>query len=341
VTKYWGRFREDMMTHVRTEWFGAVEHSIMLQCRCANPAGVMAKSVRMIAQRASGDRLTHVVTEEDVSRSLHRLVEAGHCVWYRELETIWWVNMADEQRPAGCDDDDPFWTLLGNQLVPKLAAQVRLGLFRRYPHLNPAKPSDVEVLPVLDAVELRQFGLFPTDTDADADPNADAETNSTRRFSRLGSHSGFRSNADTQKRKRKAATVHASHIEAVIREINDARAQLVPNSRGYRLDSKNQREWVRRATKRESATLEDWKCRIRNMLEACKRHEFWVQHFSLEHIHRPKNWEKWGDDSSLPPMPTRKGGGGGGPPIADFGGEPSSYGAPVTTELDDDAGVPL
>lgn len=285
--RYWGRIREDFLTHPRTEWFSAIEQSLILQCRCANPLGVLQRSTAHMARVASGDRGLITVTCEMIERSIARLVSSEHCVWYREIETLWWVNMADEQQPNRGNPTSEYWNQLRAQLVPKLDNQVREGLFRRYPRLDPKKSGNHEDVEPATFAEVAQVGLFLPDTDTEPDTEPEGE-----RANKLAPNSPRRGSGSHR--------IHGAFIDAVIDCLNEHRARVVPNARGFRRTSKSQREFVRRVTRRESATLEDWRVRISNLTEAARRDRFWVAHLTLQYLSRAGSWDKWEHESSIP-----------------------------------------
>ncbi len=93
--RFYGRFREDLLSHEKTASMSALEVHVMIQCRCANAIGLMERSIRRMAREASGPVFDFSC--DDIDRALRALVERQLIVWWRELETIWWVEMADEQ----------------------------------------------------------------------------------------------------------------------------------------------------------------------------------------------------------------------------------------------------
>lgn len=318
--KLWGKVRNDFLTHERTGCFGCVRQSIFLQCRAANRMGVLQRSMQTIARKASGDGTIITVTVDMVEKAIASLVEANHCIWFRELETLWWVNMADEQAPSNPSAISNYWAQLRTQVVPQLENQLRKLAIQRYPELARKKRSDDESVQRADIADLRQVGLFLPDKDVDEDPDEDEDEPPT-------------SGSVSPQRRSMKSRVHGTFIDAVIGAFNERRSRIVPNARGIRQSSKKQRGYVRVATKRERATLDDWTTRIDNLVEACRRDEFWLQHLSLEHLHRPKNWDKWGDESRLPPKPRSPRGPGGSHGPSDFSGPDESFGVP-----DDDNG---
>lgn len=285
----WGKVREDFRTHPRTSWFSAIEQSLFLQCRCANQIGVLERSLAGMAREASGNRGLITVTPELIEKAIGLLVAGRHCVWYREIETLWWVNMADEQQPKPGDGRAQYWAQLGTQVVPKLGTQVREGLLRRYPQLDPKKSGDYEDVKPVDFADIAQVGLFVSDTDTEPDPEPEGE-------------GARKPGPSSPRRGGRSGRVHGSFIDSVIDCFNEHRSAVLPNTRGVRRDSKTARDWVRKATRREGATLEDWRLRITHLCEAARRDPFWQAHITtLEYLHRRGAWEKWEHESAIPP----------------------------------------
>ena len=135
----WGKFREDIETHLRTEWFGALELSIMVQCRCASRLGIMERSLLQIANRASGPTLS--VDRDAVYESL-RLLSKGprpHIVFWADLETIWWVEMADEQQETAASRQAEWWEHRRSE-VRRLRLPIARAFAERYEQARSLDP---------------------------------------------------------------------------------------------------------------------------------------------------------------------------------------------------------
>lgn len=299
VDVFYTKTRVDVLHHKSTEWFSVLEHGIRLQCQCANQAGVLERSVAAMARIASGDGQLLTVTPEQVEQSISRLTATGHVVWWREREVLWWVEMADEQRPSEPSKASDFWARIRDQVLPKLINQIRHLICERYPDLISGKPSDIGLISSDSKPDLHQTHLFrPLDRDREQDQDRDQVREKGR--------ASAPSTRSRRKRSRtRTADVDGALITRVIECMNEHRAAVIENASGFGTDSKTQRGWVAKATAREGATFEDWALRIGHLAEAASRDSFWVPHLTLQYLHWQKNWEKWEHESAIPP---RRGG---------------------------------
>ncbi len=311
---FWTKTRVDVLNHRSTHWFSDREHGLRLQCQCENQLGLLERSLASMARIASGDGRTVTVTAGDIEESISRLASAGHVVWFREFEVLWWVEMADEQKPPGTEDQVKFWNQIRDQVVVKLVNQIRRLICDRYPHLISKNPSNDGVVEKRSGPDLHQIPIWGNQ-DRELDEELDRDQERENKPSR-DSATGPRSRSGSKSR----SSVDATLVDRVIALINEHRARLIENAVGFRTDSKSQRRWVEKATKREGASFEDWKLRIGHLAEAASRDEFWIQHLTLQYLHWAKNWEKWEHASSIP-APRRGSNGGGG--SGSGGGSPS------------------
>lgn len=291
----WSRTRIDVLTHERTGWFSALEHTLRLQCQCADAAGILERSIASIARIASGDRSVLTVTPEMVRASITRLQETGHVMWFDDLEVLWWVEMADEQQPDPGPSRARYWAKLAVIVRPKLGNQLRAAVQSRYPCLVDKKSLEIKPSQAAPPKLVNQVGFSPLDLDSDRDSDLDpkrerktGDAGPTRRARRA--------------RKRSARQVDAALIDAVIDSANKHRSSVIDGARGLRRTSESLRGWVAKATKRENASLADWELRLGHLAEAARRDDFWVPHLTsaLEHLHRRRNWERWGHASAIP-----------------------------------------
>ncbi len=289
----WRRTRIDVLTHRRTHWFSAIEHNLRLQCQCANRAGVLERSMTLMARVASGDAKTLTVTPPMIRAAITRLSASGHVQWFPEAETLWWVNMADEQQPDLGTNRAKFWTQLGHQLGPKLVNQVRVAVQTRYPDLKLENTSDRRAEGPAPPNLETQLGFLPL-----KEKEKEEERERTKSRSDLEPPSPRRRRPGSQP----SRVVDPALIDAVIDCANEHRAAVIAGTRGLRRDSKCQRSWVAKATLREQATLEHWQRRLAHLAQAAANDDFWRPHLSsaLEHLHRAKNWERWAHHSAVP-----------------------------------------
>lgn len=285
----WTKTRIDVLGHQSTHWFSEREHGLRLQCQCENQLGLLERSLGSMARVASGDGRTVTVTTGDIEESIARLANTGHVVWFREFEVLWWIEMADEQSPSGSEEQVRFWNQIRDQVVVKLVNQIRRLICERYPRLISKKSSDDATVGKRSGPDLHQIPIFGNqDRELDEDQDEDQDREKPSREDATGPRSRSKSSGD------------GTLVDRVIGLINQHRTSLIENVVGFRTDSKSQRKWVEKATKRESATFDDWRLRIEHLAEAASRDEFWVQHLTLQYLHWAKNWEKWEHASAIP-----------------------------------------
>lgn len=286
--------RIDVRAHKKTRWFSDIEHGLRLQCHCANRFGILERSIVSMAREASGDGVTLTVTPQQIEQSISRLSSTGHVVWFREVEVLWWVEMADEQQPPDPQKRANFWTQLRTQLLPKLVNQVRLAICARYPFLGSGKTEESQE-PRGELVN--QVGLFGS---LDRDKDQDLDRDQDRVTPNRGPAIRGRSRGKPMARAKRDRVVDPGLIDAVIECFNEHRSALIEGGTGYRTDSSCHRKPIAKATKREGASIDDWRQRIARLAEAAARDEFWLPHLTPEHLHWAKNWERWSHDSSIP-----------------------------------------
>ena len=296
---FYSKTRIDAMSHDRTRWFSEREHGLMLQCKCGNRFGIIERSLAAMARKASGDSQTLTVTPEEIEKSISRLSNDGHVVWFREHEILWWVEMADEQEPTDPAKRPNYWNQLRTQLLPKLVNQVRVAIYTRYPVLVSGKTQERQD-PAGKLVN--QVGLFASlDRDQDRDLDQDRDQVNPNRGAAIRRRDRGKPKARSRRKDNPDDLgVDPDLIDQVIGHFNERRAALFENGTGYRTDSACHRKRIAKATKREKATLADWRERIDRLAEAVARQEFWRPHLTPEHLHWEKNWEKWAHDSSIP-----------------------------------------
>ena len=290
---HFSKTRVDVMVHERTKWFSPIEHWLRTLCQCANQLGLVELSLSSMARRATGDGQTMVVTADEIRKSIARLSQTGHVVWFGEVEVLWWVNVADEQRPN--DKTSDYWDRIRVQILPKFTSEVRTTICAKYPDLGSG--NDPESLNV-GTEQANQVGLFGSlDRERDQDSEQDRER---EKRSRRGSTSGHSRRRRKSRSRAALDIVEPEFIERVIEVFNEHRARLRPGAKGYRADSTCHRKPIAVATVRENATLDDWRERIGRLAEAASRDDFWLPHFTPAYLHQESKWEKWAHDSAVP-----------------------------------------
>lgn len=286
--------RVDVHVHPRTEWFSEREHWLRELCQCANQLGIIEMSLASIARKASGDGQTMTVTAEEIRASIARLSQDGHVVWFGDVEVLWWVNVADEQKPNSQISD--YWDRIRVQILPKFNAQVRASICAKYPLLESDNPPESLIVDTEHGNQVGLFGSLDRDRDQDSEQDQEREKRSRQ------APTSARPRRKSRSRSRAALDqVPAEFIEQVIECFNAHRAKLQPNAKGYRADSNCHRKPIAVATVREGATLDDWRERIDRLAQAASREDFWVQHFTPAYLHQESKWEKWSHDSAIPP----------------------------------------
>lgn len=261
--------RTSFPVHVKTANLDSLEsHILIVQCLTANHLGLLERSVRRIADAASGPHLRH--SEDQVEAALGRLRERGIVEWWPNLEIVAWWSVLEEQQPSGETSLVSYW-----KSARKLLSE---------------KPAEVRALYALHyREELEQF------RDDEASEVDDSSTSSSRQISLLPQETGIRNQESGTRRAGKRTKKRAKARRVTSRLVDDvfdlmAEACKAIGRRGPQRDCKTNRDMIERATKRESATIDDWRQIIAAQLESVRNQPEWHHTLRLSTITRPRRW---------------------------------------------------
>lgn len=129
------RWRDDRFGHAKTGGMRPTSYFLEDLAAGQNILGVLQHSPRAIAERFGR------VPVKQITDAIAELVERGSARWWPELETLWVVEVLDEQ------SDGPKVDVHAAKMLPTLALPVQLAIRERYGarvELPPQTPSDTQ-----------------------------------------------------------------------------------------------------------------------------------------------------------------------------------------------------